>query len=410
MSSSAVRCSTARFLPFVVLLALSCEVGAQPDAREALQEQQMRIIQEQQRRIEALEKEIGQRPAPPAQPAADPAPQPAAAPPPPPPPHAAEAPKPEAPKPEAPKPEALKPDAPKPEARKPEAPAPTESEEAGVADEGARALERALVREGGLVLPRGVTEVEPRLQYTYRGIQGLNLVTINGAAQVAPQDLRRNEFEASVAVRRGLRGSLQVEARLPYVWIDQNRATASALGESERTSGWGDIELSLTKQLATARRGGVLGSLMWKSASGEHEPGRVSPGSGFHQLQAGVTAVTREDPLVFFLAPSYSWVFEREKNGTNVDPGDTIGLKAGTLLAASPETSLRASFELTRSGRTRIAGADVPGSDTTVGILEVGLAKTLSRRTLLDVQLGMGLTPDAPDFRIRLAVPIRFGP
>jgi hypothetical protein len=410
MSSSAVRCSTARFLPFVVLLALSCEVGAQPDARDALQEQQMRIIQEQQRRIEALEKEIGQRPAPPAQPAADPAPQPAAAPPPPPPPPAAEAPKPEAPKPEAPKPEALKPDAPKPEARKPEAPAPTESEEAGVADEGARALERALVREGGLVLPRGVTEVEPRLQYTYRGIQGLNLVTINGAAQVAPQDLRRNEFEASVAVRRGLRGSLQVEARLPYVWIDQNRATASALGESERTSGWGDIELSLTKQLATARRGGVLGSLMWKSASGEHEPGRVSPGSGFHQLQAGVTAVTREDPLVFFLAPSYSWVFEREKNGTNVDPGDTIGLKAGTLLAASPETSLRASFELTRSGRTRIAGADVPGSDTTVGILEVGLAKTLSRRTLLDVQLGMGLTPDAPDFRIRLAVPIRFGP
>jgi hypothetical protein len=399
MSSSAVRCSTARFLPFVVLLALSCEVGAQPDAREALQEQQMRIIQEQQRRIEALEKEIGQRPAPPAQPAAEPAPQPAVAPPPPPPPAA-----------EAPKPEAPKPDAPKPEARKPEAPAPTESEEAGVADEGARALERALVREGGLVLPRGVTEVEPRLQYTYRGIQGLNLVTINGAAQVAPQDLRRNEFEASVAVRRGLRGSLQVEARLPYVWIDQNRATASALGESERTSGWGDIELSLTKQLATARRGGVLGSLMWKSASGNHEAGRLSPGSGFHQLQAGVTAVTREDPLVFFLAPSYSWVFEREKNGTNVDPGDTIGLKAGTLLAASPETSLRASFELTRSGRTRIAGADVPGSDTTVGILEVGLAKTLSRRTLLDVQLGMGLTPDAPDFRIRLAVPIRFGP
>jgi len=65
----------------------------------------------------------------------------------------------------------------------------------------------------------------------------------------------------------------------------------------------------------------------------------LSPGSGFHQLQAGLTVVTREDPLVFFVAPSYSWVFEREKNGTNVDPGDTIGLKVGTLLAASPETS-----------------------------------------------------------------------
>ena len=360
------RCAKAQFLCVIVLVALSREVGAQPQERDAPIQERDALIQELRQRIEALEKNLAEKPAPP----------PPAAPPPPPPPAAA--------------------------------PKPSASEEAAVADEGGRALERALVREGGLVLPRGVSEVEPRLEYTYRGIQGLNVVTINGVAQVAPQDVRRNEVEASVAVRRGLRGSLQVEARLPYVWIDQNRATASVVGESERVSGWGDVELSLTKQLATARRGGVLGSLVWTSASGEHEPGRLSPGSGFHQLQAGLTVVTREDPLVFFVAPSYSWVFEREKNGTDVDPGDTIGLKVGTLLAASPETSLRASFELTRSARTRIAGADVAGSDTTVGILEVGLAKALTRRTMLDVQLGIGVTADAPDFRLRLALPIRF--
>jgi hypothetical protein len=78
------------------------------------------------------------------------------------------------------------------------------------------------------------------------------------------------------------------------------------------------------------------------------------------------------------------------------------------VLAASPETSLRATFELSRFARTRIAGADVAGSDATVGILELGLAKVLTRRTLLDVSLGIGLTPDAPDFRVRLALPIRF--
>src|SRR5215208_7139487 len=85
MSSSAVRCSTARFLPFIVLLALSCEVGAQSDVRDD-------IIEQLRQRTEALEKELAQR---------------RAAPPPP----AAEAPKPEAPKPDAPKPEARKPEA-----------------------------------------------------------------------------------------------------------------------------------------------------------------------------------------------------------------------------------------------------------------------------------------------------------
>jgi hypothetical protein len=403
MPLSAARCVKAQLLSIVVLAALSREVGAQPDTRDP--------VQELRERAEALEKKLEEPPAPPPRTAETPPPQAVEAPPPPPPaappPPPAAAPQPSA---ETPKPQASKPDAPKPEARKPEAPTPSESEEAGAADEGARALERALIREGGLVLPRGVIEVEPRFQYTYRGNQGLNLVTVAGVPQVAQQDLRRNDVEASVAVRVGLPASFQAEARLPYVWAEQNRATSGAGTESEQVSGWGDAELGLSKQLATTRRGGLLGSLLWKSVSGEHELGRLSPGSGFPSLQAALTAMTREDPLVFFVTPSYTWVFERERSGVDVNPGDAIGLKAGMLLAASPETSLRASFELSHSARTRIAERDVAGSDTTLGILELGLAKVLTRRTLLDVEFGIGLTSDTPDFRLRIALPIRFGP
>jgi hypothetical protein len=371
MPLSAARCVKAQFLSVIVLVALSPDTGAQPDGRDDL-------IEELRQHIEALEKRLGERSAPPPPPAAAPPAAPAAAPP-------AGAPRP-------------------PTA----APKPSASEEAGREDEGGRALERTLVREGGLVLPRKVIELEPRLQYTYRAAEGLNLVTVAGVPQAAQQDLRRDDVEASVGVRVGLAASLQFEARLPYVWIDQNRATASVLSQSERVSGWGDVELGISKQLSTKRRGGLLGSLTWKSTTGNHEVGRLSPGSGFPQLQAAVTAVTREDPLVFFLSPSYSWVFEREKSGIDVDPGDAVGLKAGTILAASPETSLRLSVDLSRAGRTRIAGADVPGSDTTVAIFEFGVAKLLTRRTLVDVHVGIGLTPDAPDFRLRLALPIRF--
>jgi hypothetical protein len=420
MPLPAARCVKAQFLSIIVLVALSCDLWAQPDARDAL-------IQELRQQIDALEKKLAQSSAPPAPPT-----PPAAAPPPPDPrdaviqelrqrmealekklgERAAPAPVPPPPaKAPPPPPAAAKPSPSAGAPRAPaEAPKPSASEEAGREDEGGRALERTLVREGGLVLPRGVIEVEPRLQYTYRGTQGLNVTIVNGVAQVAQQDVRRNDFEASVAVRRGLPGSLQLEARLPYVWIEQNRATSGAGSQSEGVSGWGDVELGLTKQLTAERQGGLLGSLVWKSITGNHELGRLAPGSGFPHLQAALTAATREDPLVFLVTASYIWVFRRGRNDTDVNPGDAVGLKVGTVLAASPETSLRASFELSRFARTRIAGSDVPGSDTTVGMLELGFARALSRRTLLDVQLGIGVTPDAPDFRLRLGLPIRFGP
>jgi hypothetical protein len=366
MPSCVALCADPRTLIASLALLLASEAfpqtetSPQTDTRDAL-------IEELRRRIDLLEKRLEERPS--RQP--PPAPTPPAA-------------------------------APKP------APKPAVSEEAGREDEGARALERTLVRAGGLVLPKGAFEFEPRLQYSYRGSQGLGIVA--GGGFVAQQDISRNQLEARLGLRAGLPWSMQAEVRVPYVWAHEDRATASAARESERTSGLGDVELALAKQFLDERRGrpALLGSLNWKSTTGEHELSRLSPGSGFPQLQGTLTAVKREDPLVFFGAASYTRVFERHRSGTDVDPGDAVGLKVGSLLAASPETSLRAAFETTRFGRTRVAGSSVAGSDATVGILELGLATLLTARALLDVELGIGVTPDAPDFRVRLALPIRF--
>jgi hypothetical protein len=361
MPRSAVRCARAPTLLTVLLVAFAGEVLAQADERDAL-------IEDLRRRIETLEKRLEEKPAP-------------------------------SPPPQAPPPAQAAP-----------APKPAASEQAGQEDENARALERSLVREGGLVLPKGAVEVEPRLQYSYRGADGLRLVSVGGAVQVAEQDVTRDQLEASLGLRVGLPASMQAELRVPYVWVHENRATSSLASESERASGWGDVELGLSKQLLAERPGrpSLLGSLTWKSVTGQHELNRLSTGTGFPQLQAGLTVVKRQDPLVFFGTASYSWNFERERSGTEVDPGDSVGLKAGVLLAASPETSLRAGFDISRFERTRVAGTAIPGSDATPGIVELGVATLLSSRTMLDVQLGVGITQDAPDFRLRIALPVRF--
>jgi hypothetical protein len=352
------RCAKSSYFLIPLAVGLTGEAAAQPDDRDAL-------IQELRRRIEVLEKRVEEKPAAPA-----PAPPVKPAPP---------------------------------------LPKPAASEEAGREDEGARALERTLVRTGGLVLPRGRYEIEPRLEYTHRGSNPLAIVTVDGVPQLAQQDVARNELEANLGFRAGLPWSLQAELRVPYVWLHENRA-AAGVGLSERRSGVGDVEVGLAKQFAVEQRGrpAVLGALMWKTTTGNNDPDRLSPGTGFPQLQGTVTAVKREDPLVFFGAASYARIFERERGGNDVDPGDAWTLKAGTLLAASPETSLRAAFEVTRFARTRVGGASVAGTDATVGILELGLATLASARALLDIEVAIGLTRDAPDFRVGLALPIRF--
>ena len=287
---------------------------------------------------------------------------------------------------------------------------PVAEQAAAKEDDERRALERTLTREGGLLLRPGAKEIEPRLQYTYRGSQSLGVVVVGGQPQIAEQDIKRNELEASVGVRFGLPQSLQAEIRVPYTWLNESRATGATQNDVARTSGLGDIELGLSKQLVAEGEGrpNVLTSLYWKTVSGRHDLDRLSPGQGFHQLQWTFTAATRQDPLVFFGALSYVATLERSRGGSDVDPGNAIGIKAAALLAASPDTSLRGGFELIRSGQTRLAGASIPGSGATVGILELGVGTLFTPRALFDVQLGIGVTHDAPDFRLRLSLPVRF--
>src|SRR5688572_6707038 len=184
------RCAKSSYLFIPLAVVMTGEAVAQTENRDAL-------IDELQRRIDALEKKLEEKPAPPPPPT-----PPVKAPPP--------------------------------------TPKPAASEEAGREDEGARALERTLVRSGGLVLPKGRYEIEPSVQYTYRGLNELQIVTLGGVAQVAQQDLTRNEVEGSLGIRAGLPWSMQADLRVPYVWIHENLAVAG-VDQSERRSGLGDV-------------------------------------------------------------------------------------------------------------------------------------------------------------------------
>jgi len=248
------------------------------------------------------------------------------------------------------------------------------------------------------------------MEYSFRASDALDIVNVTGTPQVARQDVKQDRLETRLTFRAGRPHESHVEIRLPYVFLREDRSTADLFGQTTNVNGLGDLQLGFTKQLADERptRPGVLATVNWRLPTGDFNVGEPSAGGGFHAVQGSLTLVKRQDPLVFFGTVSYTSVLSHTHSGAEIDPGDFAGLKLGTLLAASPRTSIRGGFELNRSGRTEINGVERPGSDSAVASLQFGLATVISRGSLLDIQLNVGVTPDSPDFTLIVALPFRF--
>lgn len=254
-------------------------------------------------------------------------------------------------------------------------------------DEMNRALERALVRQGGLVLPPGTYELEPQISYAHWD---------------KSRSALRHESEAALSFRAGLPWESQVQARVPYVHVSTSAGSETALG---------DVDLSLSRQFRGERQSlpSLVGSLSWRSRTGRDGfDGGIPTGGGFDVFQAGLTALKRHDPLVYFGGLSYASAVSRTIAGIEVEPGDALGLRLGGILAARPDTSVNLGLNLAFVRTARLGGQRVPESDTVVGTLQVGLATILTRRMMLNLSADLRVTGEVPNFRLSAALPIRF--
>lgn len=261
-----------------------------------------------------------------------------------------------------------------------------------------RALERSLLREGGLVLPPKAFEVEPHLTYTHRsGPKG--------------QAFRREEAEASVTLKTGLPWRTQIELSVPYAYAKAHPEGQAGAAPTMSASGRGDLSVALTHQLLDERSGrpAVLGTVRWThagSAASDSEP--VPLRSGFRTLQGALTLVKRKDPAVFFGGIGYTGGFSRRIEGTLVEPGGIASVRVGSVIALRPDTSMTVGLELDRTRTAKADGAGVPDSRTSQGLLQIGFGYLISPRLLLDVQANVGLTPHSPDYRLSVSLPYRF--
>jgi hypothetical protein len=285
-----------------------------------------------------------------------------------------------------------------------------------------RALERTLVQTGALLLPFGLAEIQPYVNYgRFDNEQPVLLRDAAGnIAAVTDTHTRRNDIETGVFSRLGLPFGAQVELGIPARIINASNVVGIVNRETENTTyALGDIRVGLAKTLLreSAWLPDIVGRITWDTDTGKPQalsnasigaPAGAASGVGtitsFNELSFSATALKRQDPLAFTSTLGYRKTFAKD----GIEPGDVYSLTLGATLAASPQTSLSVGIQQSFIGNTRIFNNSIPGSDIISSVFTFGASSIIGSRLFFSTVAGIGLTKNAPDYFISVAIPLRF--
>jgi len=273
-----------------------------------------------------------------------------------------------------------------------------------------RALERSLVDTGVLLLPPGQAEIAPSLTYQHNSVENATTANVSGLTFVADNRIDQDAFDASLLIRYGLLWESQVELSLPYRFVARDE-TVDILGGIQSSAdtnghGVGDLRIGLAKTILQDYDGwpDLIARVSWDTGIGQRADNGVSLGFGFDELQGQLTALYRQDPMVFVGTVGYEYTFERN----DIRPGEEFLFSIGTNIAVSPETSLSLFLDQVYRNDLKFAGRRIDGSDQLSSSFSIGASTIVGPRTLLRLTAGFGLTDDAPDYSFAVSLPMRF--
>ena len=299
----------------------------------------------------------------------------------------------------------------------------------------------AAIPEGmGVLTPSRRFVFEPTVEYDRFGANSMIFqgVEIIPALPTGPVDAAAAAHDVVVAtgdLRYGVTDRIEIEARIPFIYRnDRLKALAQQGSTSTQTTGLsqsdiGDIELAARYQINGSREGRptFVANLLVKTATGRGPydvkfdsagaPTELATGSGFWGVEPSLTLLLPTDPIVLFANVGYLKNFSRSIDKTigltsigNVDPGDSVDATFGFGVTLNPKFSF--SLGYTNSyifGATRELGSALQRSDNLeVGSLTFGWSYRLRSNILIGTNLQFGVTPDAPDLRAVIRLPISF--
>jgi len=346
-------------------------------------------------------------------------------------------------------------------------PAQDQSKPVGEAPISSRPEIAIIPEQGGVLTHRGQLVIEPSIQYTHTSqdrffFQGFEVVDTVLIGLIEATKADRNTVEAAIGARLGVTDRLELEARIPFVYrndqIDRQIVSAgpsAATIQSGATGdGIGDVEFAAHYDFTNLifdqpYNVFTIANLKVKTPTGESpfdvptdtngDPTRLATGSGFWAVQPSLTAIFPSDPVVFFGSVGYTinigedinHTFTGTPNCTDpsdptscpqpstttigfVDPGDSFNTSIGMGLSLNERASvsLGFSFDYVWETTQKVSGTDINGTLKSnplyVGEFLVGGSYAISDSVAINLNFEVGATEAAPDFQAMLRVPVRF--
>ena len=297
--------------------------------------------------------------------------------------------------------------------------------------------EELLVDTGGVLLPPGLLQVEPFVDYTHTSSDRVNILgfTIFEAIVIGlirVDQIERDIVRPGVNLRYGLFDRFQLEGTIPLTYRqDTEILGVGTPGQAEvTTDGFniGDVELAGAYQITSQQpwipasvfrlRGRFptgtsafdIGTRTVKVNDANRTVLEETPtGSGFFSVAPGITFIWRTDPVAFFGGTSYTINLPRNQGRFgDVDPGDTAEIFGGINVALSDRVGLNLSFVDQLTGATETNGIEQVGTDANDARVTIGASYGLSPDISILTSASIGLTQESPDFVFLISTPLSF--
>jgi opacity protein-like surface antigen len=260
--------------------------------------------------------------------------------------------------------------------------------------------------------------------------------------------IKSDVVQFDITGRYGVTDRLQFDFNAPFIYRNSTYESGGVGGSSQElsqhdvnTSNIGDVSAGAYYRLfaETQNRPDVVVNMRVKAPTGKNPygikfrqvagnnnlsaPEDLPTGNGVWSVSTGLSFVKTIDPAILFANASYVHNFTRtfddissnptSKAAGDVDLGDSYQLGGGMAFALNERMSLSMSYAHRFAQRTRIKQQgsywnNIIGSDSSSGSLNFGVTYAMSDRLSMVTNIGMGVTPDAPDVTVGVKFPYNF--
>ena len=262
-------------------------------------------------------------------------------------------------------------------------------------------------------------------------------------------ETKSHQVMADLDTRYGITDRISVDVDVPYIYRHSNfiiggagGAASSMSDASGNASALGDVNFGIYYQLVkeSGNWPDIVGSLRVKAPTGTSPfgiklvqvdpnntslvaPSKLPTGTGFWNVTAGLSVLKTYDPVVLFGSLSYTYNVARsfsdissvegQAQPARVKLGDIIQWGAGLAVAFSEKDSASAAFTMAfqPQSKTQAPGQGwqkVPGSETVAAAMNFGINHVVNKHLTINGSVSIGLTPDAPNFLVGVRFPYTF--